>query len=50
MINISQILSAECGGIGIEEIAEDYIASHSQAFDPLGLEVDLTLNSVGSTN
>lgn len=35
------------GGIGIEEIAKDYIARHSQAFDPLGLEVDLTLNSVG---
>ena len=35
------------GGIGIEEIAADYIARHSQAFDPLGLEVDMTLNSVG---
>ena len=35
------------GGIGIEEIAEDYKARHSQAFDPLGLEVDLTLESVG---
>lgn len=35
------------GGIGIEEIAEDYVARHSQAFDPLGLEVDLTLNSIG---
>ena len=27
----------------IEEIAADYIARHSQAFDPLGLEVDMTL-------
>lgn len=35
------------GGIGIEEIAEDYVARHSQAFDPLGLEVDMTLDSVG---
>ena len=35
------------GGIGIEEISEDYVARHSQAFDPLGLEVDLTLNSIG---
>lgn len=35
------------GGIGIKEIAEDYVARHSQAFDPLGLEVDLTLNSIG---
>lgn len=35
------------GGIGIEEIAQDYVARHSEAFDPLGLEVDLTLDSVG---
>ncbi len=35
------------GGIGINEIANDYIARHSQAFDPLGLEVDMTLNSIG---
>ena len=35
------------GGIGIEEIAQDYLARHSQAFDPLGLEVDLTLDSLG---
>ena len=33
------------GGIGIEEIAQDYLARHSQAFDPLGLEVDLTLDN-----
>ncbi len=35
------------GGIGIEEIAEDYLAWHTEAFDPLGLEVDLTLDSIG---
>ena len=35
------------GGIGIEEIAHDYLARHSQAFDPLRLEVDLTLDSLG---
>ncbi|MDD3402696.1 MAG: glutamate synthase large subunit [Hespellia sp.] len=35
------------GGIGIEEIAKDYTEFHSQAFDPLGLQVDMTLNSVG---
>ena len=35
------------GGIGTAEIARDYAARHSQAFDPLGLEADLTLNSVG---
>ncbi len=35
------------GGIGIEELSEDYVARHSQAFDPLGLEVDMTLDSIG---
>ena len=35
------------GGIGIEELAADYVARHSQAFDPLGLEVDMTLDSIG---
>lgn len=35
------------GGIGIEEIARDYTAFHSEAFDPLGLDVDMTLNSMG---
>ena len=35
------------GGIGIEELANDYVTRHSQAFDPLGLEVDLTLDSIG---
>ena len=33
------------GGIGIEEIAEDYTAFHSKAFDPLGLGDDMTLDS-----
>ena len=37
------------GGIGIEEISEDYSARHSRAFDPLGLEVELTLDSVGTS-
>lgn len=35
------------GGIGIDELAADYVARHSQAFDPLGLEVDMTLDSIG---
>lgn len=35
------------GGIGIEEIAKDYMTCHSRAFDPLGLETDMTLESVG---
>ncbi len=35
------------GGIGIEEIAEDYTAFHTQAFDPLGLDSDMTLDSMG---
>ncbi len=35
------------GGIGTEEIARDYMARHLQAFDPLGLETDLTLDSIG---
>lgn len=35
------------GGIGIQEIAEDYTAFHTQAFDPLGLDGDMTLDSMG---
>ena len=35
------------GGIGIEEIAEDYTAFHTEAFDPLGLDGDMTLDSLG---
>lgn len=36
------------GGITLEDIANDVDALHSSAFDPLGLDVDLTLDSVGS--
>ena len=36
------------GGITLEDIANDVDALHSAAFDPLGLDVDLTLDSVGS--
>ncbi len=35
------------GGIGIEEIARDYTAFHTRGFDPLGLDVDMTLDSIG---
>lgn len=36
------------GGITLEDIAGDVDVLHSTAFDPLGLDVDLTLESVGS--
>ncbi len=36
------------GGITLADIAADVDALHSAAFDPLGLQVDLTLESVGS--
>ncbi len=36
------------GGITLEDIAKDVDALHSAAFDPLGLDVDLTLDSAGS--
>ena len=36
------------GGITLEDIANDVDELHSAAFDPLGLDVDLTLESVGS--
>ena len=36
------------GGITLEDIASDVDILHSAAFDPLGLDVDLTLDSVGS--
>ena len=36
------------GGITLEDIASDVDVLHSRAFDPLGLDVDLTLESVGS--
>lgn len=35
------------GGINLEDIAGDMDALHSAAFDPLGLGVDLTLDSIG---
>lgn len=35
------------GGITLSDIAKDMDELHSQAFDPLGLENDLTLNSPG---
>ena len=35
-------------GIGLEDIENDVEKLHSQAFDPLGLETDLTLNSPGT--
>ena len=36
------------GGIGLEEINEDVEYRHNQAFDPLGLETDTTLDSLGN--
>jgi len=36
------------GGITLDDIANDIDILHSTAFDPLGLDVDLTLESVGS--
>ena len=36
------------GGITLKDIENDVDALHSAAFDPLGLDVDLTLESVGS--
>ena len=36
------------GGITLDDIANDVDTLHSAAFDPLGLDVDLTLDSVGS--
>lgn len=35
------------GGIGISEIEADVSSRHDHAFDPLGLDVDTTLDSVG---
>ncbi|MDY3765981.1 MAG: glutamate synthase large subunit [Lachnospiraceae bacterium] len=39
--------TSRVGGITIEDIAKDVESLHSKAFDPLGLETDLTLDSVG---
>ena len=36
------------GGVSLEDLANDVNVLHSAAFDPLGLDVDLTLDSVGS--
>ena len=36
------------GGIGIKEIEEDIAFHHNRAFDPLGLTVDTTLDSIGN--
>ncbi len=36
------------GGVGLEEIAADVDYLHSRAFDPLGLEIDLSLESSGT--
>ena len=36
------------GGITLKDIEDDVDSLHSSAFDPLGLDVDLTLDSVGS--
>ena len=36
------------GGITLEDIAKDVDTLHSAAYDPLGLETDLTLDSVGA--
>lgn len=36
------------GGVALDDIANDVDTLHSAAFDPLGLDVDLTLDSVGS--
>lgn len=36
------------GGVTLDDIANDVDTLHSAAFDPLGLDVDLTLDSVGS--
>ena len=36
------------GGVGLREIAEMVDRNHSRAFDPLGLETDLELDSLGA--
>ncbi len=39
--------ASRVGGISLEDIAAQTDAQHSRAFDPLGLDMDLTLNSLG---
>ncbi|MEE3466963.1 MAG: glutamate synthase large subunit [Eubacterium sp.] len=41
---------SRAGGIGIREIGEDIELRHDNAFDPLGLPTDTTLDSVGFHN
>lgn len=38
---------SQTGGIGLKEIEEDLIFHHDKAFDPLGLPVNTTLDSIG---
>jgi glutamate synthase (NADPH) large chain len=35
------------GGIGLDEIGQDVDFCHARAFDPLGLDIDMTLDSTG---
>ncbi len=37
----------EMGGIGLKEIEEDLLWRHTRAFDPLGLSVNTSLDSIG---
>ena len=39
--------ASRVGGIGLKEIQEDILYRHDHAFDPLGLGVDTSLDSVG---
>ncbi len=39
--------TSRVGGIGMDEIAEAVIARHDNAFDPMGLNIDLTTDSTG---
>ena len=40
--------TSRIGGVGMEEIGEGVESNHNQAFEPLGLGIDTTLNSVGA--
>ena len=48
MTNISPDTVSRVGGITLEDIEENVEKLHSEAFDPLGLTTDLTLDSVGA--
>ena len=39
--------TSRIGGLTLKDIADHTDAQHSRAFDPLGLQVDLTLSSMG---